>query len=217
MRTRFVEQRHLRQLLRKLRQGIVGAQRVQLLPCAIGSILRLPARAVAETGRMPQHIAHRDGPLGLRHDGAAIFALARQHAGRLILRQVPMQRIVEAECALLPQLHQRDAGDGLRHRKHLHQRIAGKRLPLFANSIAGSREAGFLAALPYQHGCTDGAALLNGFAEKFLGRGAIGLELLRCQRCREHQSSKSTPKPHQSAAEYRRSNLAHARSACSRS
>jgi hypothetical protein len=60
------------------------------------------------------------------------------------------ERIVEPELALLPQLHQRDAGDGLGHREEFDLRIARHRPLGLAVGIAGLAEIDFAPVLPDQ-------------------------------------------------------------------
>src|SRR3546814_6896169 len=68
-------------------------------------------------------------------------------------------RVVEAELALLPKLHQRDAGDGLGHRIDLRDRIAAHRAFRRAVGHARGAEINLAPVLPDQRRGARGTAV----------------------------------------------------------
>ena len=121
------------------------------------NVRRSVAHAVGKARGVAHDIADHDWPAGLAQDRFAIRARAAHHLDRPKSRQIPRERIVEAELALLPQLHQRDAGHRLGHRKYLHQSIALHGPLGFAVGVTNCAKITLRAALPDQRRDASGA------------------------------------------------------------
>ena len=72
--------------------------------------------------------------------------------------QIIEKRVVQPELSLLPQLHQRDAGDRLGHRPDLGERVAAHWPLRLAVGVTGGPEIDFLAVPPHECRRACGAA-----------------------------------------------------------
>ena len=144
---RVVSERDGRQLAAELVQRVVEVERVDLREDLFGA-RRSGIRH--EPCRVAHDIADHDRTRGRLENGLAGGIQAGENLHIRIFGEVFGQRFVQAEPALLPQCHQRDAGDRLGHRPHLRQGVAPEWLLRFAVRIAGAVEVDFAAVLPDQ-------------------------------------------------------------------
>ena len=110
---------------------------------------------------MAHDIADQDRPVGRLEDRLARRIHAGENLHVRIFGEIFGERFVEAEPALLPQCHQRDAGDRLGHRPDLGQGVAPEWLLRFAVGVAGGPEIDLAAVLPDQHRSAGDAAVVD--------------------------------------------------------
>ena len=181
------QQRHLREALAHLRQVVVEPERVGLDVGVVGGCV---ARAVGEAGRMAHDVAHGDRTRRRAIDRLAAGVLPGVDLHRLERRQVARQRIVEAELALFPQLHQRHAGDRLGHRVDLRDGVARHRLLRLAVGVAARREDGLAAVLPDQQRHAGRAAVRHHGRQRLVDPGRVDRQRWQRRRrlCRQRRA-----------------------------